>query len=63
MALEISSTAFAANGSAIPVAPHLRGRRPSRRPSRWSGDAGGHEEPSAVIVDDPDAPDPRATRR
>jgi Raf kinase inhibitor-like YbhB/YbcL family protein len=59
MALEISSTAFAP-GSAIPARHSCEGNDVSP-PLRWTGIPAGTKS-LVLIVDDPDAPDPRAPK-
>jgi hypothetical protein len=60
MALEIRSAAFAPNGS-IPVRYTCQGDDVSP-PLAWSGVPAGTKS-LVLIVDDPDAPDPRAPKR
>ena len=60
MALKFSSTAFAPNGS-IPSKYTCEGADISP-PLEWSGMPAGTKS-LALIVDDPDAPDPRAPKR
>lgn len=60
MALVISSAAFAA-GSGIP-AKYTCDDKDLSPPLRWEGVPGGTQS-LALIVDDPDAPDPKAPKR
>jgi Raf kinase inhibitor-like YbhB/YbcL family protein len=60
MALKLSSSAFANNG-AIPVA-HTCDGAGEPPPLKWS-DAPAGTKTFALIVDDPDAPDPKAPKR
>ena len=59
MTLELKSSAFAANG-AIPKEHTCDGRNTSP-PLEWSGAPAGTAS-FALIVDDPDAPDPKAPK-
>lgn len=59
MALQIESSAFAHNG-AIPREHTCEGKD-SAPPLRWSGAPAGTKS-FALIVDDPDAPDPKAPK-
>jgi len=60
MTLRLTSSAFVANG-AIPKKHTCDGRNTSP-PLEWSGAPAGTAS-FALIVDDPDAPDPRAPKR
>jgi hypothetical protein len=59
MAMDLSSTAFTANGD-IPAVHTCEGRDQSP-PLAWTGVPAGTKS-LALIVDDPDAPDPAAPR-
>jgi Raf kinase inhibitor-like YbhB/YbcL family protein len=60
MALTLTSSAFAPNGS-IPAQYTCDGQDPSP-PLAWAGAPSGTQS-FALIVDDPDAPDPKAPKR